>query len=48
MTIKKSAAAEDALLNLIRVASAFSIAIWHFQLLIPENNQIQISTEDYP
>lgn len=48
MTVKQSAASQDALLNLIRVASAFAIAIWHFQLLIPKGNQIPISIEDYP
>lgn len=48
MTIRKSAASQDALLNLVRVTAAFSIAIWHFQLLIPGGNQSKISIEDFP
>ena len=39
---------QDALLNLTRAFSAFSIAIWHFQLLIPMGNLNEISIQDYP
>ena len=48
MKTKKSAASQDVLLNLIRVLAAFSVAIWHFQLLIPEGNSDQNLTSDYP
>ena len=48
MTTHKSAAAQDVLLNLVRATSAFAIAIWHFQLLIPNGNLVVIEVSDYP
>ena len=48
MKTNKSVVSQDVLLNLVRVAAAFSIAIWHFQLLIPTGNLTQITVDDYP
>jgi peptidoglycan/LPS O-acetylase OafA/YrhL len=48
MTTRISAASQDVLLNLVRAVAAFSIAIWHFQLLIPKGNPDVIPVEDYP
>ena len=48
MTTRVSAASQDVLLNIVRAGSAFSIAIWHFQLLIPKVNPVVILVNDYP
>jgi len=48
MVTTKSAASQDVLLNLVRVISAFSVAIWHFQLLIPKSNSNRYLINDYP